>query len=152
MARKPVQPASGPLSTTSAAVDVLKIDEAPYPTTKKKRTDKKLPKDGHFYCKPTDVLNSTYTTNACKFTVFGEPIALSRHRVTRGGIMYNPSAKFQADFLLACSSYLPPTPLEGSIAVNMVFYFSRPKNHYGTGKNANVLKNTADVWHAKRSG
>eukprot|EP01031_Cornospumella_fuschlensis_P034639 gene34639-41945_t len=122
------------------------------PTPKKKRSDKKLPKEGHFSCKPTDEFNKCCSVQQdYKFRVHGEPIALSRHRVTRGGIMYNPSAKFQADFLSACTAYLPATPLEGGIAVNMVFLFSRPKHHYGTGKNADVLKSTADLWHTKRS-
>jgi len=33
------------------------------------------------------------------------------------------------------------------IYVNMTFYFARPKSHFGTGKNANVLKKSAPNYH-----
>ena len=32
----------------------------------------------------------------------------------------------------------------------MTFYMDRPKNHYGTGKNADKLKPSAPVWHIAR--
>mmetsp|Transcript_17114 Transcript_17114/g.37376 ORF Transcript_17114/g.37376 Transcript_17114/m.37376 type:complete len:144 (+) Transcript_17114:885-1316(+) len=34
--------------------------------------------------------------------------------------------------------------------MRLVFFFGRPKNHYGTGRNAGVLKSGVDVWHMKR--
>jgi hypothetical protein len=85
-------------------------------------------------------------------TVYGEPIPLSRHMVSRGH-MYNPSAGLQKEFANACLSLLPSTPLTGPLEANLYFYFSRPKNHYGTGKNSDVLKPlTAGNWHQKRKG
>eukprot|EP01038_Epipyxis_sp_PR26KG_P011961 gene11961-16010_t len=85
------------------------------------------------------------------FMVYGEPIALARHRSTRAGILYNPSAKAQSIFLKASQQYLPINcPLEGPLAVNLLFCHSRPKNHYKTGKNSHVLKDGADYWHSKR--
>lgn len=154
LAKKAVLPQVAAVSTasTTTTLDPITVDESPSKVPKKKRADRKIPKEGYFHCKPVDEFNSSFSDTGCQFKVYGEPIALSRHRVTRVGIMYNPSAKFQADFLSACSAFLPPAPLEGGIAVHMVFYFSRPKNHYGTGKNANVLKTAADIWHTKRSG
>lgn len=85
-------------------------------------------------------------------TIFGEPVSLARHRVTRFGRMYNPSAPLQASFLKAFSPYIPPTPFAGPVAVRLDFYMSRLKKHYGTGKKANVLKENADSWHTKKPG
>jgi hypothetical protein len=85
-------------------------------------------------------------------TVFGEPTPLSRHMVSRGH-MYNPSAGLQKEFLNACLPSLPTVPLTGPLEATLFFYFGRPKNHFGTGKNAHVLKPlTAGKWHCKRKG
>jgi Holliday junction resolvase RusA-like endonuclease len=35
------------------------------------------------------------------------------------------------------------TPLEGCLAVKMTFYLPRPKGHFGSGKNAGVIKASA---------
>ena len=37
--------------------------------------------------------------------------------------------------------------LTGPVAVRTLFYFPRPKYHYGTGRNADRLKPTAPVMH-----
>lgn len=39
--------------------------------------------------------------------------------------------------------------LTGPIRLILTFVMPRPKNHYGTGRNANVLKSTAPFWHTK---
>lgn len=85
------------------------------------------------------------------FTVFGEPVALARHRVARG-MMYNPSVNMQRNFASVCSHLLPSKPFEGVIQAEMRFYFSRPKSHYGTGKNAGKLKDGQAIYHNKRAG
>lgn len=36
------------------------------------------------------------------------------------------------------------------VEVRMDFYFPRPKSHYGTGRNADVLKNSAPKSHIKK--
>lgn len=41
-------------------------------------------------------------------------------------------------------------PLEGPLEVTLVFYFPRPKSHYGTGKNSEVLKPSAPVHHMQK--
>lgn len=38
-------------------------------------------------------------------------------------------------------------PLEGALAVDVVFWMPRPKAHYGTGKNAGKLKPNAPKYH-----
>lgn len=37
--------------------------------------------------------------------------------------------------------------LTGPIRLTIVFYFLRPKGHYGTGRNANKLKDSAPKYH-----
>ena len=95
---------------------------------------------------------TTKSTSDVSFTVYGDPIALNRHRVSARGIMYNPSAKFQKIFLESCMEFLPENPLEGPVELSVMFHFKRPKNHFGTGKNAAILKKGMSKWHSKRSG
>ena len=76
-------------------------------------------------CHPDD------TNMDISFVVFNDPIALSRHRVSRSGFMYNPAAKQQNKFLEASSLFLPDIPLRGPLEVKLGFYFTRPKSHYG---------------------
>ena len=83
------------------------------------------------------------------FTLLGEPIPLKRHRIARG-IMFNPSSKEQKTFLKSSEEFIPHEPLEGPLEARMIFYFSRPKYHYGTGRNANVKKKGAPIWHSKK--
>ena len=92
--------------------------------------------------------------NDIVFTVYGDPVPLSRHMVARGH-MYNPSAKLQKEFSEACAEQLPSVPLSGPLEATLVFYFKRPKNHYGSGRNAHILKPAvaeAGLWHSKRKG
>ena len=37
-----------------------------------------------------------------------------------------------------------------ALRVDLVFYFPRPKSHFGTGKNATTLKLSAPIWHTKK--
>lgn len=39
------------------------------------------------------------------------------------------------------------SPLAGPLQLEVVFYFPRPKSHYGTGRNAAVLKPSAPLYH-----
>lgn len=84
--------------------------------------------------------------------IFGEPLALGRHRSTKLGRMYNPSKKMQSRFAEACQSLLPEVPFEGPLEVSLAFYFTRPKHHYRTGKYSHILKDDAARWHTKRGG
>lgn len=118
------------------------------------RSPKKEPEPIRFYCNPPpDNLNNA-VSNATHvvFTVYGEPMALARHRASKFGIMYNPCAKFQKQFLVACTPFLPSVPYPGPIEATVKFYLQRPKNHYGSGKNSHILKKDAPHWPAKRLG
>lgn len=88
------------------------------------------------------------TGNEICFVIQGEPQALSRHRhLLNSKITYNPSAKLQKQFVKDSSDYLPVPPLSGPLEVSLLFYFSRPKMHYRTGKLSGVLKTTAPIFH-----
>lgn len=101
--------------------------------------------------------DSIRTTNTViEIVVHGEPKTLSRHRVTRRGVMYNPSSKFQKEFRSVCLEHptFPVEPLEGPLEMAVVFYCKRPQSHYGTGKNADVLKPiySKSPWLDKKNG
>lgn len=97
---------------------------------------------------------SNYTSfipsgNDMCFVIEGEPQALSRHRhLLNSKIMYNPSAKLQNQFAKDSISHMPATPLSGPLEVSLLFYFTRPKIHYRTGKLSGVLKVTAPTFHS----
>ena len=51
---------------------------------------------------------------------------------------------------LAARPFIPKKPYDGPICLNLVFNMPRPKNHYGTGKNAGVLKKDSPLWFTKK--
>jgi len=51
--------------------------------------------------------------------------------------------------LKAEESYQGPV-LTGPIRLNVVFRMPRPRSHYGTGKNSEILKLSAPAYHTKR--
>jgi len=79
------------------------------------------------------------------FTIPGNPKAQKRHRSGKWG-NYDPSADAKKDFLLQVMNNRPGKPLTGAISLDLTFHMSRPKNHFGTGRNANKLKNSAPSW------
>lgn len=64
------------------------------------------------------------------FHVGGNPMALKRHRMTKTGHTYDPSATDKADFLAKTMSMKPAEPLTKPIFLIVEFCFSRPKNHF----------------------
>lgn len=96
--------------------------------------------------------------------VKGRPAAQGSKIVFRGGGMKESSryldpwrndVRMAADAVMTLLShqlYEDDTPLilTEAVRVNIVFRFARPKNHYGTGRNANTLKPTAPPWPISR--
>jgi hypothetical protein len=81
-----------------------------------------------------------------RFTVDGEPIALKRHRTSKGRT-YDPSSSDKDDFLMLSKLHKPKTPLQIPLRVVLLFGFSRPKSHFGTGKNSGKVKaNAVNLW------
>lgn len=91
--------------------------------------------------------------NVLVLEFFGEPIAQKRHRTVRVGTFnrnYDPSKGDKADFLSVLQKRRPKTPLTGALWVDIDFYFSRPKSHFGTGRNEGVLKDAAPQFYTKK--
>lgn len=89
------------------------------------------------------------------FTVYGDPTAQKRHRHHQGKGMkfvatYDPSKKDKENFLLKCMDHRPEVPFKEPLKVKVDFFFPRPKSHYGTGKNALKLKDSAPSRHISR--
>ena len=83
-------------------------------------------------------------------TILGDPKAQQRHRHFRRGKFsgtYDPSRDDKADFLSIVQAQAPPSPLLGPISIELIFFFPRLKGHFGTGKNAGILKKSAPKWH-----
>lgn len=60
--------------------------------------------------------------------------------VTKGA---NPRTKAWQAVVAAFAVDAGVEPIEGGVELELRFYFHRPKSHYGTGRNAAVLKATA---------
>ena len=76
------------------------------------------------------------------FVLKGDPKALKRHRSTRTGRMYDPSAKDKKEMWLQIAKFKPKRPFAGNIYIRLVFVMPRPKNHYRTGKFKHLLKDS----------
>lgn len=95
-------------------------------------------------------------TYSISITVPGDPTPQQRHRhhQVKGADFvstYDPSSKKKKEFLKQCLPFKPDKPYEQPLRVDMVFYFSRPKSHYRTGKYAHILKDTAPMYHTSRN-
>ena len=74
------------------------------------------------------------------FVIKGDPVPLKRHRSTRNGRMYDPSAKDKKQMWLQIAKYKPKTPIKEPVAMKATFVMRRPKSHYRTGKYSHLLK------------
>ena len=89
-----------------------------------------------------------------EITIPGDPKAQKRHRHTKCGKFtrtYDPSQSDKQDFLAMVMSHAPDVPIQGPLCTTMSFAFPRPKGHYGTGKNAGMIKSSMiDKPHTSR--
>ena len=83
-----------------------------------------------------------------EFTLKGKPKALKRHRSTRTGRMYDPSAKDKKQMWLQIAKFKPKQPLAGDIMLKVIFYMPRPKSHFRTGKFKYTLKDDIPERHS----
>lgn len=91
-----------------------------------------------------------------EFTVLGVPAPAGSKRgfAVKGRVIITDANKKAAPWKALVSAaarevYDGPL-LTGPLAVRMMFYFPRPKGHYGTGKNAGKLKASAPAEHTKK--
>lgn len=88
-----------------------------------------------------------------KLVVLGEPRAQKRHRNVNMGKFtrqYDPSAADKGDFLSVVQNKAPDKPFDVPLMLSINFFFTRPKSHYKTGKNAHMLKDVVPVWHVSK--
>ena len=86
--------------------------------------------------------------------VCGIPVGQPRPRARRAGkriIMYDPKTahKWRETVAMVAGAAIK-RQLEGPLDVSLVFFFPRPKSHYGTGKNSDVLKASAPTYHTQK--
>ena len=84
------------------------------------------------------------------FTVQGHPKAQPRTRRSRSGGVYTPATAegWKYALWIKARENAPAEPLKGPVRLNLDFVMPRPKSHYGTGKNADVIKPKAPAWPA----
>jgi Holliday junction resolvase RusA-like endonuclease len=79
--------------------------------------------------------------------VVGNPAPQGSKRHVGDGVMIESSKHvrpWRADIAAAAAQVMAGRPvLTGPLVVDMVFAFARPKGHYGTGRNAGVLRPSA---------
>jgi len=85
--------------------------------------------------------------------VSGTPAPQGSKRHVGNGVMVESSAKvkpWRQDVKHAAMEVLPQpwSPLLGPVRLVARFYLTRPKGHYGTGRNAGVVKASAPEWPA----
>ena len=88
-----------------------------------------------------------------QITVLGEPTAQKRHRHFKRGShvqTYDPSKEKKQDFLWIAQQSAPEEPISHPVHLQVGLFFGRPKSHYGTGKNSNVLKPSAPTLHTQK--
>jgi Holliday junction resolvase RusA-like endonuclease len=78
-------------------------------------------------------------------TIQFEPVSLKRHRHRLHGGTYDPSKKEKDDFVKAIETL--PEKMTKPIKCILNFYCKRPKTHYKTGKNSNILKDTSPKYN-----
>lgn len=84
-----------------------------------------------------------------EFTVIGEPKHQQRHRTFRMGkknVNVDPSKQQKEDFLWQAMNNRPEKPLTVPLYLHVEAYYSRPKNHYRTGKYSHILKDSAPYY------
>jgi len=87
---------------------------------------------------------------AISFAIHGIPKGQPRARATVAGKharVYHPTdgpdANWRSDVYVAALANRPPAPFDGPVWLALCFFLPRPKGHFGTGKNAGVVKDSA---------
>jgi crossover junction endodeoxyribonuclease RusA len=95
--------------------------------------------------------------NRLRLEVAGIPVPQGSKRVVAGRLIdANQGAlrPWRASVTAACAQSMSiariAAPIDGPVSVHVAFRMPRPKSHYGTGRNAGQLKDTAPVLSASR--
>ena len=79
-------------------------------------------------------------------TVEFEPVSLKRHRHRLKGGTYDPSKKDKDEFIKKIQN-LPSEKMKNPIKCVLNFFCKRPKNHFKSGKNSHLLKDTSPKYN-----
>ena len=106
---------------------------------------------------PTDTTLQTRTiTDGLRFQVYGLPQPGGSKRAFVVGkramiVDANPKAKdWKTTVAQTVAEQYDGPLLTGALELNVTFIMPRPKGHYGTGRNAGVLKTNAPKFHIVR--
>ena len=88
-------------------------------------------------------------------TIPGRPQPQGSKRHVGRGVMVESNAAlrpWRADAVATLQAGMPPdwTPIAGPVRVQVTFVFARPKAHFGTGRNAAVVKPGAPYHHHQK--
>ena len=86
------------------------------------------------------------------FHFLGEPAPQGSKQISQWGGLREVSKKIQpwrASIQYACAAQFKGEPITEAVELDVTFVLPRAKNHYGTGRNAEKLKNSAPVRHTK---
>lgn len=90
------------------------------------------------------------------FTVYGRPQSRGSKRTfltKHGNIAMRDDNKKSKDWMTQiraeAAKHAPSELLTGPIELRLCFRFARPKSHFGTGRNASVLKPSAPEYHTQ---
>ena len=88
--------------------------------------------------------------NGVKFTVMGTPVAKGRPKFARRGnfvATYTPTKTVNFESIVKLSFMQSVgtdfTPYDEALCIRVNAFFTRPKGHFGSGKNAGELKKSA---------
>lgn len=93
-------------------------------------------------------------TKEIKISIPGKPVAKKRPRFARRGkfvMAYNDQQTEEGRFLLELKQQWSGHPIDGPLDIEVWFFMPRPKCHFGTGKNAGILKDSAPKYHTKKA-
>jgi Holliday junction resolvase RusA-like endonuclease len=94
-----------------------------------------------------------------QFFVHGEPRGQPRPRAFArkfgnkySARVYNPATAegWKSQIAMAAKPYVPVTPLEGPLSVDLTFMLPRPKSHFRTGKHTEDLRSDAPTYHTSK--
>tara|TARA_Y100001963_G_scaffold72041_1_gene100136 strand:- start:4481 stop:4885 length:405 start_codon:yes stop_codon:yes gene_type:complete len=83
-----------------------------------------------------------------EFILKEQPHSQKRHRSTRTGRMYDPSAKDKKKTQQKMLEFKPKELLATELLIKIIFTFKRPKSHYRTGKSSHILKTNQPEYHS----
>lgn len=85
------------------------------------------------------------------FTVPGKIKGKARPRVLKSGFTYTPKETVQYEnWIKMCYREAQGEHHEQAVQVTIDAQFDRPKSHYRTGKNSDLLRDDAPHWHTAR--